>query len=54
MSIAAIISGLLIWRSLPPLFEETLTEKYYRLLEGACMFVGLAVILAGIIYGFFK
>lgn len=54
MSIAAIISGLLIWRSLPPLFKESMSDKYYRLLEIACMVAGGATILGGIIYGFFK
>lgn len=52
MSIAAIISGLLIWRALPPLFDESMSEKYYHLLEKACMIIGCVTIAGGIIYGF--
>ncbi len=54
MSIAAIIAGLLIWRSLPPMLRESMTDRYYRILEIACMVVGCATILGGIIYGFLK
>lgn len=54
MSLSAIIAGLLIWRALPPLFKESMSEKYYRIMEIACMIAGGATIAGGIIYGFFS
>lgn len=53
MNTAAIISGLLIWRGLPPLFEKSMTEKNHRIFQIACMVAGLGTIAGGIIYGLF-
>ncbi|MCM1451320.1 MAG: hypothetical protein NC102_03610 [Clostridium sp.] len=54
MSAAAIISGLLLWRAFPPLWEESMEEKHYRWLQKACAAIGCAIVLGGILYGFFR
>ena len=53
MSIAAIIVGLLLWRSVPYFFKHRLSDNGFNALRISCRIVGILIIVAAIVFALF-